>query len=96
MAVRSPTVATVLEDLLVGGEGLDLIEHHVDRDGLSFADVAGTAPVIAVVRGSETLRFDDQRLQPLARGDRLICLCANGEADTGDSPPRTARSTAGR
>jgi hypothetical protein len=22
-------VATVLEDLLVGGEGLDLIEHHV-------------------------------------------------------------------
>jgi hypothetical protein len=80
----------------VGGEGLDLIEHHVDRDGLSFADVAGTAPVIAVVRGNETLRFDDRRLQPLERGDRLICLCANGEADTGDAPPRTARSTAGR
>jgi voltage-gated potassium channel len=96
MAVRSPTVATVLEDLLVGGEGLDLIEHHVDHDGLTFADVAGTAPVIAVVRGSETLRFDDRRLQPLERGDRLICLCANGEADTGDAPPRTARSTAGR
>jgi voltage-gated potassium channel len=32
--------------------GLDLIEHHVERDGLSFADVAGTAPVIAVVRAA--------------------------------------------
>ncbi len=86
MAVRSPTVATVLEDLLVGGEGLDLIEHHVERDGLSFADVAGTAPVIAVVRGRDSLRFDDPRAQHLKRGDHLICLCADGQAGSGTPP----------
>jgi voltage-gated potassium channel len=87
MAVRSPTVATVLEDLLVGGEGLDLIEHHVAQDGLTFADVAGSAPVIAVVRDRQTLRFDDPRAQDLQRGDHLICLCANGEANTGTPSP---------
>jgi voltage-gated potassium channel len=87
MAVRSPTVATVLEDLLVGGEGLDLVEHRVDRTGLSFFDVAGTAPVIAVVRGRESLRFDDPRVQRLEEGDHLICLCADGEADSGTPPP---------
>lgn len=78
MGVRSPTVATVLEDLLVGGEGLDLMEHRVERDGMSYADVAGNAPVIAVVRGETTLRFDDPAAQRLRRGDHLICLCANG------------------
>jgi voltage-gated potassium channel len=91
MAVRSPTVATVLEDLLVGGEGLDLIEHRVERDGATFADVAGSAPVIAVVRDRETLRFDDPRATALQRGDHLICLCANGEAASGTPP--VARGT---
>jgi len=88
MAVRSPKVATVLEDLLVGGEGLDLVEHHVERDGMTFADVAGTAPVIAVVRDRDSLRFDDPRAQHLRRGDHLICLCADGQADSGTPPSR--------
>lgn len=78
MGVRSPTVATVLEDLLVGGDGLDLEEHRVERDGLVYADVAGSAPVIAVVRGKTTLRFDNPAAQRLQEGDRLICLCVNG------------------
>ncbi len=96
MGVRSPTVATVLEDLLVGGEGLDLIEHPVEADGLTFADVAGTAPVIAVVRDGQTLRFDDDRARSLQRGDHLICLCANGEADSGTPPVPRRPPTAAR
>jgi voltage-gated potassium channel len=76
MGIRSPTVAVVLEDLLVGGEGLDLMEHRVERDGMTFAEVAHSAPVIAVVRDRETLRFDDPRAQRLEAGDRLVCLCA--------------------
>jgi voltage-gated potassium channel len=76
MGIRSPTVATVLEDLLVGGEGLDLMEYRVERDGMTYTEVADGAPVIAVVRDRTILRFDDPRAQVLEAGDHVVCLCA--------------------
>jgi len=82
MGIRSPTVATVLEDLLVGGEGLDLMEYRVEHDGMTPAEVADGAPVIAVVRDHTTLRFDDPRAQALQAGDHLICLCGSGKPPT--------------
>ena len=34
---------------------------------------------LAVVRGQEVLRFDDERTEDLQPGDRLICLCNRDE-----------------
>jgi len=78
-AVRSPKVVQVLEDLLSVGEGLDVMEREVTRDeaGRPLAELPATAPVIAVVRGEEVLRFDDPRAAELRAGDRLVCLCSN-------------------
>jgi voltage-gated potassium channel len=79
-AVRSPKVVTVLEDLLSVGEGLDVVERDVSEDevGRPLSEVPAAAPVIAVVRGDEVLRFDDRRLDELRAGDRLVCLTSAG------------------
>jgi voltage-gated potassium channel len=78
-AVRSPRVVQVLEDLLSVGVGLDVIEREVTEDeaGRPLATLPAAAPVIAVVRGEEVLRFDDERASELQSGDRLVCLCTN-------------------
>jgi voltage-gated potassium channel len=78
-AVRSPKVVQVLEDLLSVGEGLDVMEREVTTDeaGRPLAELPATAPVIAVVRGDDVLRFDDPRASELRAGDRLVCLSSN-------------------
>jgi voltage-gated potassium channel len=77
-AVHSPRVVQVLEDLLSVGEGLDIQEREPARDeiGQPLSHVRAAAPIIAVVRGEEPLRFDDPRIGPLQAGDRLVCLCS--------------------
>ena len=76
-AVKSPRVVQVLEDLLSVGEGLDLTEREVTGEevGRSLGALPATAPVVAVARGDEVLRFDDARVGELRPGDRLVCLC---------------------
>jgi voltage-gated potassium channel len=78
-AVRSPRVVQVLEDLLSVGGGLDVMEREVTSDeaGRPLAELPATAPVIAVVRGDDVLRFDDPRASELRAGDRLVCLSSN-------------------
>ena len=78
-AVHSPRVVQVLEDLLSLGEGLDVVERPVEADevGKELTSVRRDAPVIAIVRGEDVLRFDDERAARLETGDRLVCLCAN-------------------
>jgi voltage-gated potassium channel len=78
-AVRSPRVVQVLEDLLSVGEGLDVTEREVtpDEAGRPLNTLPATAPVTAVVRGDEVLRFDDDRASELRPGDRLVCLSSN-------------------
>jgi voltage-gated potassium channel len=77
-AVKSPRVVSVLEDLLSVGEGLDVIERDVtpDEAGHTLATLTSSAPVLAVVRGEQVLRFDDPRIGELRAGDRLVCLCS--------------------
>ena len=79
-AVKSPRVVRVLEDLLSFGEGLDVIEREVTPEevGHTLASLPASAPVLAVVRGEEVLRFDDPAIGELRAGDRLVCLCSNG------------------
>jgi voltage-gated potassium channel len=78
-AVNSPRVVQVLEDLLSVGEGLDVVERKVtEREaGHGLGTVPSSAPILAVVRGEEVLRFDDPAVGELRRGDRLVCLCSN-------------------
>ena len=78
-AVKSPRVVRVLEDLLSFGGGLDVIEREVgpDEAGHTLASLPASAPVLAVVRGEEVLRFDDGAIGELRAGDRLVCLCTN-------------------
>jgi len=77
-AVRSPRIVRVLEDLLNVGEGLDVIERDVRPEEVGPLDaLPASAPVIAVVRGDEVLRFDDARARRLEPGDRLVCLCSH-------------------
>lgn len=79
-AVKSPLVVEVLEDLLSVGEGLDITEREVGdaEDGKRLGTFATDAPIIAVVRDTRVLRFDDPEIGELRRGDRLVCLCTNG------------------
>jgi voltage-gated potassium channel len=70
----SPTLGTVMEDLLTYGEGLEVAE----RD-LLVAEVGQqpqTLPdqVIAVVRDDTVYRYFDPTVTQLARGDRLIVV----------------------
>jgi voltage-gated potassium channel len=70
----SPTLGTVMEDLLTYGEGLEVAE----RD-LMVAEV-GQSPqslpdqVIAVVRDETVYRYFDPTVTQLARGDRIIVV----------------------
>jgi mannitol/fructose-specific phosphotransferase system IIA component (Ntr-type) len=64
------------------GSGLDIVERSVDadEDGKHLVELHVEAPVIAVVRGDEVLRFDDAEAQNVRTGDRLVCLCSNRTA----------------
>ncbi|HEV2814079.1 MAG TPA: potassium channel family protein [Solirubrobacteraceae bacterium] len=81
-ATHSPRLVEVLEDLLSVGSGLDIVERAVTEEqaGLSLGEVATGAPIVAVVRGDELLRFDDPRAATLRSGDRIVCLCSNAKA----------------
>jgi voltage-gated potassium channel len=81
-ATHSPRLVEVLEDLLSVGSGLDIVERAVTEEqaGKALGEVATGAPIVAVVRGDELLRFDDPRAATLERGDRIVCLCSNTKA----------------
>lgn len=78
-AARTPSVVSVLEDLLSIGEGLDLVEREVppDRIGGPLRAVPADAPILAVARGKQVLRFDDPAVERLEAEDLLVCLCSN-------------------
>ena len=75
MATSAPQLVGVLEDLLSVGEGLDIVERTLGPgEGGPLAEVATRGPVLAVVRGGETLRFDDPRCAEVRPGDCLMEL----------------------
>ena len=70
----SPTLGSVMEDLLTYGEGLevaerDLLVSEVGQQPQSLPD-----QVIAVVRDEKVYRYFDPVVTQLARGDRLIVV----------------------
>ena len=70
----SPTLGSVMEDLLTYGEGLevaerDLLVTEVGKQPQSLPD-----QVIAVVRDEKVYRYFDPTVTQLARGDRLVVV----------------------
>ena len=70
----SPTLGSVMEDLMTYGEGLevaerDLLVQEVGRQPQSLPD-----QVIAVVRDGVVYRYFDPAVTQLARGDRLVVV----------------------
>ena len=75
IATQTPEVVEVLEDLLTVGEGLDIVQHRVDAAGAGpLADFTAGGPVVAVRRGEELIRFDDERVRELKSGDLVVSL----------------------
>lgn len=92
MATQSPSLVDVLEDLLAVGEGLDIVERPVREE--EVGERATSSPgelLVAVNRNGELLRFDDARAAALREGDRLVCLCNQGDG----GPESLARSAEG-
>ncbi len=75
LATRRPRTVAVISDLIVAGEGLEMVERHATAD-----EVGGPPRVepgqlhLAVVRGDERIAFDDPRCQHLLAGDVIVSL----------------------
>ncbi|MDP9497495.1 MAG: potassium channel family protein [Actinomycetota bacterium] len=74
LATDAPQLVAVIEDLLVTGQGLDLLQRPVTpaEVGGGVRDVPDL--VLAVARGGRLLRWDDPGTSPLQDGDVLVCL----------------------
>ncbi len=74
LSTLSPTLGSVMEDLLTYGEGLevaerDLLVNEVGKQPQQLPD-----QVIAVVRDERVYRYFDPVVTQLARGDRLVVV----------------------
>ena len=75
LATHTPDVAEVLEDLLMVGAGLDIVQREIGAgEGGPIEEHHGSGPIVAVIRGGDLLRFDDERAATLQAGDRVVAL----------------------
>jgi voltage-gated potassium channel len=71
IATFSPALVGVLDDLLNVGRGIELVEHELGPgEGTSLDD--RHEQVILVIRGGESMLWNDPRAEPLRPGDRLV------------------------
>jgi voltage-gated potassium channel len=78
LSTDSPRVVSVVEDLVTGGQGLDLSQRPVSAGevGLGPRDLRDV--VLSVTRGGRTLRFDDPLIGTLQSGDLLVVVRSHG------------------
>jgi voltage-gated potassium channel len=75
LATSQPSAVEVLEDLIVAGRGLQLVERTVRTDEVGGpARTTADALPVAVVRDGERIAFDDERGHVLRVGDVLVLL----------------------
>jgi voltage-gated potassium channel len=79
LATSNPRTVDVVEDLLAIGTGLDLVERDVRPDEVGASARSVATPVLAVVRGSRHLPYDDPAVASLQAGDRLIYVSSPRE-----------------
>jgi voltage-gated potassium channel len=70
----SPTLGTVMEDLLSYGEGLEVAERDLLVSEVGLQPQSLPDQVIAVVRDETVYRYFDPTVTQLNRGDRLIVV----------------------
>jgi len=70
----SPTLGTVMEDLLTQGEGLEVAERELLVNEVGKAPQTLPDQVLAVVRDEQVFRYYDPVVSQLSRGDRLIVV----------------------
>ncbi len=70
----SPPLATVLEDLLTHGDGLEVAERELLVTEVGKAPQSLPDQVLAVLRDEKVYRYFDPTVTQLARGDRLIVV----------------------
>jgi voltage-gated potassium channel len=70
----SPTLGSVMEDLLTYGEGLEVAERDLLVTEVGQPPQSLPDQVIAVVRDEKVYRYFDPVVTQLARGDRLIVV----------------------
>ena len=70
----SPTLGSVLEDLLSIGEGLEVAERELLVSEVGKQPQQLSDQVIAVARDDKVFRYFDPSVTQLARGDRLIVV----------------------
>lgn len=74
LSTLSPTLGSVMEDLLTYGEGLEVAERDLLVPEVGKAPQSLPDQVIAVVRDGQVHRYFDPAVTQLARGDRLIVV----------------------
>jgi voltage-gated potassium channel len=70
----SPTLGTVMEDLMSYGEGLEVAERDLLVSEVGQQPQTLPDQVIAVVRDDTVYRYFDPTVTQLARGDRLVVI----------------------
>ena len=74
LSTLSPTLGTVMEDLLTYGEGLEVAERELLVSEVGVPPQSLADQVIAVVRDEKVYRYFDPVVTLLARGDRLVVV----------------------
>lgn len=73
LAARQPGTATLLEDLLLVGRGIDLAERVVSpAEAGPRSGIDEDRPILGLLRDERLLSFDDPEAQTLQAGDRLV------------------------
>lgn len=70
----SPTLGSVMEDLLTYGDGLEVAERDLLVNEVGKAPQSLPDQVIAVVRDEKVYRYFEPTVTQLARGDRLVVV----------------------
>ena len=94
VATLSPKVGAVVQDLLSYGSGLEIIERPADARDAGHPPQAIHQPVLAVIRGSRTLRYDDPGIGDIRQTDRLVVVRSVGDKKP-SGPPTATRAASG-
>jgi voltage-gated potassium channel len=74
LSTDSPRVVNVVEDLVTGGQGLDIHQRTVAAGEVGLAPRQLRDIVLSVSRGGRTLRFDDPLIGTLQPEDELVVV----------------------
>lgn len=98
LSLLSANVGAMIEDLMDTGKGLEVVERPITRAelGRAPADIQAEGDlVLAVVRGSDVIRFDEGAVRVFQPGDRVVVIRKAVESDaveSGSGQDRPGRS----